>query len=147
MYYCVKTFYYHFLSDKNVALFSNTTTDPEASTFLYFDKYYTKPWTRIGPYLIGMLFGYLLVQFKDTKIKLRKEVVLGAWAAATATALAVLYGLYDVNNGHPISPTAAAIYNTLHRNGWALAVCWVIFACVQGYGGKAKVQLLMHNCT
>ncbi|CAG7667488.1 unnamed protein product, partial [Allacma fusca] len=26
----------------------------------YFDDVYTKPWTRFGPYVVGLLLGYLL---------------------------------------------------------------------------------------
>ena len=30
-----------------------------------FDKMYEKPWTRFGPYLVGMTTGYLLQQYKN----------------------------------------------------------------------------------
>lgn len=34
------------------------------SITVYFDKIYTKPYTRIGPYLIGILAAYLLFRRK-----------------------------------------------------------------------------------
>lgn len=34
----------------------------------YTNQYYVKPWCRMGPYIIGILFGYLLYK---TKSKLR----------------------------------------------------------------------------
>ncbi|OQV21128.1 Nose resistant to fluoxetine protein 6 [Hypsibius exemplaris] len=120
---------------------TGSTANLGASMWDYFNRYYTKPWTRIGPYLIGMLTGYLLVIYKEEKLKIRKEVVFGLWAVSAAMALAVLYGLYDVNNGHSLTSAGSAIYNTLSRNGWALAVCWLIFACVQGYGGFVNTLL------
>lgn len=36
-----------------------------------FDKIYDKPWTRLGPYLIGMSMGYFLFK-TDCKIKMSK---------------------------------------------------------------------------
>lgn len=36
-----------------------------------FDKIYDKPWTRMGPYLIGMSVGYILFK-TDCKIKMSK---------------------------------------------------------------------------
>lgn len=36
-----------------------------------FDKIYDKPWTRLGPYLIGMTVGYFLFK-TDCKMKMSK---------------------------------------------------------------------------
>lgn len=36
-----------------------------------FDKIYDKPWTRLGPYLIGMAAGWILFK-TDCKIKMSK---------------------------------------------------------------------------
>ena len=36
-----------------------------------FDKIYDKPWTRLGPYLIGMSIGYFLFK-TDCKVKMSK---------------------------------------------------------------------------
>lgn len=40
------------------------TDDPLA----LFDKIYDKPWTRLGPYLVGMSVGWILFK-TDCKIK------------------------------------------------------------------------------
>ena len=52
-----------------------------------------------------------------------------------ASALAVLYGIYDDINGDQLSTGVAALYNVLHKTVWGAAVCWVIFACATGNGG------------
>jgi xanthine/uracil permease len=36
-----------------------------------FDKIYDKPWTRLGPYLVGMIVGWILYK-TDCKIKMSK---------------------------------------------------------------------------
>lgn len=53
-----------------IALINNhmpTSDDPLA----LFDKIYDKPWTRLGPYLIGMTVGYYLFK-TDCKVKMSK---------------------------------------------------------------------------
>lgn len=49
--------------------------------------------------------------------------------------------MYDEINGHPMSVDVAALYNTVHRTLWGACVCWVIFACATGNGGKQKSVL------
>ena len=58
------------------------------------------------------------------------------WMAATATALAVVYGLADVYKGHPMSTDLAAFYNSVSRTAWGVSVCWVVFSCATGNGGS-----------
>ena len=70
---------------------------------------------------------------------------VAGWTAAMATALGVLYGLYGLSNGDIFSPVADAIYRGLHRTVWALAVSWVIFACVTGNGGERKCACEKHT--
>lgn len=45
------------------------TDDPLA----LFDKIYDKPWTRLGPYLIGMSVGWLLFK-TNCKIRMSKVI-------------------------------------------------------------------------
>lgn len=37
---------------------------------------------------------------------------------------------------HEYNRIETSIYYGLHRHAWSLGLCWVIFACTQGYGGK-----------
>ncbi|XP_071119326.1 nose resistant to fluoxetine protein 6-like [Haliotis cracherodii] len=103
-------------------------------------KYYMKPYTRIGPYIVGLWVGYLLYK-TDCKYKMSKTVTLLGWAIATAVALAVLYGLYDDANGHHLTVDAAAFYNAVHRTAWGACVAWVVFACATGNGGFVNTLL------
>ncbi|KAL8596761.1 hypothetical protein ACOMHN_053857 [Nucella lapillus] len=105
-----------------------------------FDDYYIKPYNRMGPYIIGMVTGYVLYR-TDCKVKINKILNLLCWAAAAAIALAVLYGLYEVNQGHPLALPVQALYNSVARTAWGAAVAWVIFACVTGNGGYVNTIL------
>jgi len=51
--------------------------------------------------------------------------------------LALVYGLYDVQ----LSPIVGATYSSLSHSAWALALAWIVIACVTGYGGKSGQKL------
>jgi peptidoglycan/LPS O-acetylase OafA/YrhL len=106
----------------------------------WYNDVYWVPWCRIGPYLVGVLLGYLLFRFK-CKVRMHWVVVICGWCLAAACNLGVLYGLYDEANGHNASQTVNSLYAATHRTLWAVGVAWVIFACVTGYGGIVNILL------
>ena len=61
---------------------------------------YVKPYTRVGPYLIGILAGHLLYEAKRAKRRLPWVVVAVGWVGSAAIALAVVYGLADFYADH-----------------------------------------------
>ncbi|KAI4502939.1 hypothetical protein M0802_001983 [Mischocyttarus mexicanus] len=95
-----------------------------------FDKIYDKPWTRLGPYLIGMSVGYFLFK-TDCKVKMSKPTVVIGWLLSLACLLSLLYGLYEAE----LSPVTSAAYSSLSHSAWALGLAWIIVACSTGYGG------------
>ncbi|CAG0899053.1 unnamed protein product, partial [Darwinula stevensoni] len=106
-------------------------------------KFYVKPWTRFGPYLIGLVLGYIFHRIKGKNIKLSKVVVLAGWCAAIATNMAVIYGLeYYMKPLSPAMPRAAqVIYAAVHRVAWSIGLAWVVFACHIGAGGPVNTLL------
>ena len=66
-----------------------------------------------------------------------QAIVTLGWGVATATALAIVYGLTEQFklDGKRLSLTASAIYGGFHRTAWAMSLAWLVFACVNGYGG------------
>ncbi|XP_052226413.1 nose resistant to fluoxetine protein 6-like [Dreissena polymorpha] len=101
----------------------------------YFDDYYIKPYTRIGPYVIGMLLGYWLYKTNGKKHMKLVAVLLG-WLLAAICCLSVLYGNFTTISGrHMPSKHEVALYNSVHSTVWALGVAWVIYACCTGNGG------------
>ncbi|XP_016911048.1 nose resistant to fluoxetine protein 6-like isoform X1 [Apis cerana] len=112
-----------------IALINNhmpSSDDPLA----LFDKIYDKPWTRLGPYFIGMSIGYFLFK-TDCKIKMSKTTVCVGWLLSSACLLSLLYGLYEAE----LNPIMAAAYSSLSHSVWALGLSWIVVACSTGYGG------------
>ncbi|CAG2066144.1 unnamed protein product [Timema podura] len=91
---------------------------------------YDPPWTRIGPYIVGMVTGYLVVKLNGC-LPLSKCTVVLAWIVGSAFNLASLFGLYDRN----ISPFTAAIYVALSRTAWGIGLSWLVVACCTNNAG------------
>nr|CAD7595125.1 unnamed protein product [Timema genevievae] len=91
---------------------------------------YDPPWTRIGPYIVGMVTGYIVVKLNGC-LSLSKCTVVLAWIVGSAFNLAPLFGLYDRN----ISPFTAAIYVALSRTAWGIGLSWLVVACCTNNAG------------
>nr|XP_054750888.1 nose resistant to fluoxetine protein 6-like [Lytechinus pictus] len=104
------------------------------------DIVYAKPYTRISTYLVGMVMGYIIFKLKGKKVKLRKIYVLTGWLVALGTLFAVVYGAYSCLNRY-IEQWESMIYLTFGRLAWGIGIAWIIFACLNGYGGPIGVLL------
>ncbi|KAE8751285.1 hypothetical protein FOCC_FOCC001856 [Frankliniella occidentalis] len=110
--------------------YSNEHMPAEDDPLALFDKIYDKPWTRLGPYLVGMAVGWILFK-TDCKIRMSKVTVLLGWAVSFGCLLTLLYGLY----GAVLDPITAAAYSSLSHTAWAMCISWIVIACSCGYGG------------
>ncbi|XP_059381996.1 O-acyltransferase like protein [Carassius carassius] len=100
----------------------------------YFQYYYNKPYTRYGPYLLGILAGIYMTTKKETLIKQQWQAVMG-WLCSLSV-MALLVGLaYVLREVPPYLSLTHAVYQGTHRSLWALALVWIILACEEGYGG------------
>uniref|UniRef100_A0A183V6L1 Acyl_transf_3 domain-containing protein n=1 Tax=Toxocara canis TaxID=6265 RepID=A0A183V6L1_TOXCA len=96
---------------------------------------YIKPQYRIGPYIIGLIAGYLISSYKlDGSVKNTTKFISIGWMVASIFAISSLFGLYPALQGWDW-PVYHLIYGATHRILWALAIAWLIYACHNGYGG------------
>ncbi|XP_039287756.1 nose resistant to fluoxetine protein 6 [Nilaparvata lugens] len=110
--------------------FSNKHMPNVDDPLALFDKIYDKPWTRFGPYLVGMATGWFLFKI-DCKIKMNRIVTWVGWTLSTVGLLCLLYGLYE----QQLHPVSAAAYSSLSHTAWATCLAWIVIACSTGYGG------------
>jgi len=112
------------------------THDPPVGDYTI--NYYNDAGVRAPPYIWGILLGYVLHVTKNKPVELKKYVVAILWAVSFAIGLAVIYGLVpylDAQAVPHINDFVRVSYGSLNRLAWAMAVSWVVFACVKGYGG------------
>ncbi|XP_047229239.1 O-acyltransferase like protein-like isoform X2 [Girardinichthys multiradiatus] len=83
--------------------------------------YYVKPYTRYGPFLIGILTGIYLTTKKDQLLKEKWQPALGWFCCLSLMVL--LIGLAYLLKETPAHPSVAhALYQGTHRLLWALTV-------------------------
>ncbi|KAM4719439.1 O-acyltransferase like protein [Anableps anableps] len=102
--------------------------------------YYVKPYTRYGPFLIGVLTGIYLTTKKDQLLKEKWQAALG-WFCCLSLMSLLIGVAYFLKETPAYSSVAHALYQGLHRPVWALTVSWIILACEEGYGGFIKTFL------
>ncbi|XP_044249206.2 nose resistant to fluoxetine protein 6-like isoform X1 [Drosophila takahashii] len=103
-------------------------------------KLFSSTHYRCTPWLTGFIFGYFLYINQGRKFRLSWVAVWSGWILCLAmmfTSIFVLYPAADWSTP-ALSTLEEASYYTFTRLGWPLAICWVIFACMQGYGGLAN---------
>lgn len=131
---CLANFFitYHFELMAGVFNLSQAAMTSLTKYMDYFNKIYIKPYTRIGPYLIGILTGYILFK-KKAAGNFRHSLVflISGWTIASAITLPCVFGLYHSNP----SNVGNSFYNALNRTGFAIGLAWIIYVCLIGQGG------------
>ncbi|KAH8347526.1 hypothetical protein KR059_012050, partial [Drosophila kikkawai] len=116
-------------------LIKNTSGNDLAS-----HKLYQATHRHAAPWLIGFLFGYFLHVNRGKKFRLNALAVIMGWLLSLSMLAASLFALYPASrwNAPALSTVEESLYYTLSRLAWPLALCWIVFACMQGYGGLAN---------
>ncbi|KAF5292693.1 hypothetical protein FQA39_LY13905 [Lamprigera yunnana] len=99
--------------------------------FVQLDAIYDLPWNRIGPYLIGVLTGYILTVKLEGKLKLKKCHLTLMWIVFPLINLWIVFTLY----GRQISVEFSAVYMGISRTLWGVGLCWLIIACSTNNAG------------
>ncbi|XP_070142906.1 nose resistant to fluoxetine protein 6 [Drosophila kikkawai] len=112
--------------------------DSEANAKLYLATH-----THAAPWLIGFLFGYFLHLNRGKEFELNRLVVWSGWVLSLSMIFTSIFALYPAGkwSAPALSTVEESLYYTLTRVGWPLALCWIVLACMQGYGSLANSLL------
>uniref|UniRef100_A0A8D8CWM4 Nose resistant to fluoxetine protein 6 n=1 Tax=Culex pipiens TaxID=7175 RepID=A0A8D8CWM4_CULPI len=100
--------------------------------------------TRMGAWLLGVILGYVFFQTKHRRIVMSRVVVIVGWTVSLIAMLAIIFGDYpfqqpDSYMEHSIAWDA--MYESMNRVVWAGCLGWIVFACINGYGGPVNTVL------
>ncbi|CAK1600711.1 unnamed protein product [Parnassius mnemosyne] len=110
----------------------------------YMTKYYFHIMSRMTPFVVGMVYGYVLHLWHGRKIKIHPIVVLISWAITFGIISVIFYILHRVKQLEWDDQAVDTILNTLMRPMWAVAIGWIVLACVHGYGGPINWFLSLY---
>lgn len=98
---------------------------------------------RATPYLLGMMFAYILAN--KITFKLPTWSVVAQWFLNTALCLTLIYIIViPYSRDYVYDVLDAAFFAAFHRVGWSVGIGWVIWACVNDYAGAYMQNSLIH---
>ncbi|XP_060803881.1 nose resistant to fluoxetine protein 6 [Amyelois transitella] len=101
----------------------------------YMANFYFNSFTRAAPFFVGMIFGNILSIWKEQKPKLHIALVLLLWACTFTLFGLITYSVYQIKQSTWDNLVLDVIKNSYGRSAWAVALGWIILACVHGYAG------------
>ncbi|CAF0721434.1 unnamed protein product [Rotaria sp. Silwood1] len=95
---------------------------------------YIKPYCRAGPYVIGIVLGYIFFKTDKKKIYLHPIYHLICWALTIVFMTTSIFGNWRNHEAGatPMTTAVYVIYFVLSRIAWPLAIAWIIFSCYKG---------------
>ncbi|XP_056400450.1 O-acyltransferase like protein-like isoform X2 [Hyla sarda] len=106
----------------------------------YWVEYYTKPYCRYGPFLVGMILAIMFAKKQCPYITNRAQAVLG-WVCALVIMVVVITLAFVLDDTPSSYSIMAALYQGLHRTLWAVALGLIFVLCCEGYGGFLNTML------
>ncbi|XP_044738248.1 nose resistant to fluoxetine protein 6-like [Chrysoperla carnea] len=91
---------------------------------------YSRPWIRIGPYLVGVITGYFIVKIKG-HLEIKKPLLVFFWIVGPLLNLYILFALVN----RKIDVVYSAFYSGFHRTLWGVGLAWLTVACITNHAG------------
>ncbi|XP_072939052.1 nose resistant to fluoxetine protein 6-like [Epargyreus clarus] len=98
----------------------------------FYTYYYVNILTRASPFLVGMVYGYLLHLWRKKEADIPKFLTRIILLCSLAMLLVAMYCAQIAMRLDWDNQLADNFFNSFLRPMWALALGWVIFACMQG---------------
>lgn len=99
---------------------------------------YTRPYSRIGAYLVGLLAGHILylIDTRQAEFKLSKNAKFIIWTLFSVTVVVLAFAFKlaaGVEIDEAVIPWLFSISAGLIRPLWAVCTCWLVFGLAHGH--------------
>ncbi|CAH0702271.1 unnamed protein product [Spodoptera exigua] len=101
----------------------------------YMFEYYFNTLTRASPFFVGMICGYILHLYRKSRIQIPWFVAVFFWACSAGILGGIFYFKYRIKQFDWENQLVDNLMNSFMRPVYAVAICWLIIACVHGYSG------------
>ncbi|RNA06150.1 nose resistant to fluoxetine 6-like [Brachionus plicatilis] len=104
---------------------------------IFFTDAYIVPWFRIGPYIVGLLLGYI-IYLKKTSTKpnyINPKLNISLWIFSLFLLCLMVFGNYPNFSGNAMKKWINITYESTAKIIWSIGLSYVIFANVTGNGG------------
>ncbi|KAK6962032.1 nose resistant to fluoxetine protein 6, partial [Biomphalaria glabrata] len=111
----------------------------------YLTHIYIKPWTRIGPYAIGLVLGFLMTVL-NSEFKMSKKALFTGWLLTSAFVVPMFFFQDGGHTRHltiitDLNQSGVRLLEIVKSPLWGLFVAWLVFSCHYGYGGVVNTFL------
>lgn len=129
------------LALKELPFVQLSTAEKEVMQEEYAYYMYQMPLSHIGPYLVGMITGYIVHNSRGQMV-MKKRYVCAGWSVCTVLVLGLVLAVWlTVDNGDNVPLYVSAVYRALSRSIWATCIAWILICCIGGYGGPVNALL------
>ncbi|XP_055913779.1 uncharacterized protein LOC129947292 isoform X2 [Eupeodes corollae] len=111
-------------------------THKVANPFESFNFLYDKPWQRVGPYIVGMIIGFV-VHVNKTPPKISHRTNLLLWSGSLGLLFFVICGVYSGQ----LSVIATAFYVSIGHTAFGVALAWIVLSCCWGLANPVNKVL------
>ncbi|CAG9806050.1 unnamed protein product [Chironomus riparius] len=96
----------------------------------YVDFIYFPTHSRAGPWFVGIILGYYLFTIQRKKVDINKFLNGFMWIFTLTVLFSIVFLQLGFSSSTDVIQRGYHItFLALHRNLWAIALCWIIFAC------------------
>ncbi|KAM7347821.1 uncharacterized protein ACRADG_007300 [Cochliomyia hominivorax] len=115
-------------------------THKVAKPFESFDFLYDKPWQRVGPYIMGMLAGYIIFKVRSPpKISQRVNNLL--WFLSLGLIMLIIFGVWEGE----LSEVTTAYYVSIGHTAFGLGLIWMVLSCCWNLSPTIN-RILSYRC-
>lgn len=123
------------LLNSQVAFNRNFTNEER---LIHFNGIYDRPLSHIGPYLVGIFFGFFSFN-NDKKLQINPMLITIGWVMSCVLFGLLMIGSYSMDG---VDAWIKQSFATISHTFWSLVLLWVCFASTTGYGGESDRHLL-----